>query len=215
MSSSSKPTFTEYEVIILCGHPGSGKTALARSYAANSAKPVKVLSTFDLVHRFLAELCGVDESNFKNPNDALPAFEGTDGNPISFGEFLEDYYNYVRTLFRWDIWVARLQRLISEELKTPDGARTFVVDDIVHNDECEYLSVFPGSKTVVVFLGKNQGNNPVHTTHTTFHSTRCDILASPGVITLRTDALPGETHENSLLRCVNLIKTRLESATVR
>ena len=112
----------------------------------------------------------------------------------------------------WFVWVAHLRTLIDKNLLSPTGPRYFVVDDIVHHDECEYIAQLPGAVGFTVFLDGNPGKFvPRNKTRPAYH-TREDIREKAvanyvGVFRFETD-LPLVGCERKLLKfvatCINI-----------
>jgi len=210
-----------YTLVILCGHPGSGKSKLAEVYADSCEPRARILTLRSLIEPFLANLFGTEERNFNEPrcNSVAMYMDPFDmtGNrdatpvPLSYGELFDDFYD-IRIQLPWTIWAAYLQTQIANELKKSDGARSFVVDDLLQRDECQFMSVIPNSTVAVFFLDGNPGKKVKHDKRRPSYAFREDIREAAGDVgffELKTDREANETEEKSLQRCLRFIKTGL------
>lgn len=165
-----------YTVIVLCGHQGSGKSTLAAHYAARQTPPAKVISVRALAREFLARLWNVSEAHFEFPLSASVAVHEADGGRTTYGMLFDDFYDGTRTALPWTVWVEHAERLINAELQRADGAALcFIVDDIVHRDECEYLLQLPRANSIALYLDGNPGQKLPLDTHRSSYHTRNDI----------------------------------------
>jgi len=209
---SETPERPSHVIVVLVGHPGSGKSALAATLARSVSPPGLIVSVRDVAKKMLAHLACTRADNFAHPRAENVMFRAGDGTLTSFNEALDDFYDSTRVALPWFVWVAHLRNLIDTHLTSPTGARFFIVDDLVHYDECEYVAQLPGATAFTVFLDGNPGKAvPRNKTRPAYH-TREDIrdkaLANyVGVFRFNTD-LPLLECESRLLKfvttCINI-----------
>lgn len=134
--TSKKP----YNVLILCGFPGTGKSSIAEAYRARFPARVRVIDARKTAKQAYSLIIKTPESSFSHSESYKKAFEDSDGEKITFGQLLDDFY--VSTRFcspTWSIWAASVKADIDELNKNATEKLTFVIDDVISFDECQYL----------------------------------------------------------------------------
>lgn len=215
--SDQKP---HYKIVVLCGHPGSGKTALAHAVAQSYDPPGMMISIHQYVKGQFADIIDTDPRNLDHPWCNNSAYHDADdvNHSTSFGQAYDDYYEQVRVALPWHVWIIKLQSTILKELQKPDGQRIFVVDDIWYADECEFLMNFMNCNGVVIFLDGNPGRKfPVddnRTSYTRRENIREDYCKKKEnyFFTIDTKRNKQEPVIDSVSRCVKKIKVCLNVA---
>ena len=216
--SSGADAAKGYTLLILCGHPGSGKTTLAREYAASMTPPAKVLTFRPLIEQFLARLLGTDASNFREPRCNKTALsidersvndDGIESRilvPMSYGNAYDDFYVCARMALPFSIWAQFLQREIETELRARDGTTHFVVDDMLQFDECEYFAEQSGARVVVLFLDGNPAgvkNADAHRQSFSFRKEVKELVGkTAGVYAINTNSVSVEKCIDFAKRCL-------------
>jgi len=214
-----------YSLVILAGHPRSGKTALAERFAASVSPPAKILSIRPLIERFLAELLGTEERNFREPRcnnkaydiDVSQFAENSSTAPpesVTYADAYDEFYTLTRMSLTWQVWAAYLQTQIEKELKRADGARIFVIDDLLQTDEVEFLTHMKGARVVTIFLDGSPGKtryNGKRPSHGFREEIRNFADGATGYYKINTDRQGTETVENLFKRCVRQIGVLLDT----
>jgi len=208
-----------YKIVVLCGHPGSGKTTLSHAVAQSYDPPAMVMSIHHYVKGQFADIIDTDPRNFEHPWCNNSAFHDADdiNQSTSFGQAYDDYYEQVRVALPWHIWIIKLQSTILKELKKEDGQRIFVVDDICYADECEFLMNFMNCNGVVMFLDGNPGKKfPVddnRTAYTRRKNIRENCVKKENYFfSMDTKRNKQEPIMDSINRCIKKIKVCLNVA---
>lgn len=213
-----------YQIVILCGHPGSGKTALAHAIAEKIGEKAMIMSIQVYVKNQFANIIETDVKNFEHPYAANVAYgdrEEDDPNAATcFGEAYDLYYQGVRVCQPWYIWVMKLQGEIFRQLLKPEGKRFFIVDDISYADECDFLMNYVNCTGVTIFLDGNPGKKfPVDGNRTSYVM-RENILANAKkrknfYFVLDTKRNKTEPVLDSIKRCVNKVQVCLGLAVTQ
>lgn len=165
--TSKKP----YNVLILCGFPGTGKSSIAEAYRARFPSRVRVVDARKTSKKALSLILKTPESSFSHSESYKKAFEDSDGEKITFGQMLDDFYFSTRFCSpTWSIWAANVKAEIDELNKDATETLTFVIDDVVNFDECQYLLAEAELGVVIKvqgFPGEYKRPQPDRATHST------------------------------------------------
>ena len=194
-------TKKSYKVLILCGQTGTGKTSIAFEYAKRSPL-VRVIDARKMQKQTLSMIIRTPESSFSHSNSYKTAFD--DGEDVlTFGQMLDDYYVNVRfNTPAWYVWAAEVKHRIDEELKKAGEQQlTFVIDDVVSFDECQFLLAEAQCGAIVYvhgYPGEYKRTQPERAT-----SNFIDHIAEKVTSKISAQRKKAETFEQCMFRCAN------------
>lgn len=210
---SSRIEIPKYSVVILAGHEQSGKSTLAAAYAKSVSPPAKVIDAYATHREYIAKIYGVDEQEFKFPNNRNIAHKTDDDDDISYAEAFDNSYAGLRSALNWDMFINHVQCVILEELSKPDGARCFVVDDVHYADECARLMEYCDGDSSTLYLDGNpsaaKGMDKERFSYLPIEFIGENAGKKIGFHKILTDKQSGETKDAAIARCVKQIRVSL------
>jgi len=201
-----------YSIIILCGQAGTGKSSIADAYQKRFPERVRVIDARKIVKKAYAMIIKTPDGSFSHSEAYKEAYKDDDGDVVTFGQALDDFYYSTRYCSpKWYIWAANVKAEIDELNKDAKEELTFIVDDVPNFDECQFLLAEAKCGAVVIVEGFPGAYERLQTERQTYNT--INHIAETVTTKIDTSKKRKETFEQRMFRLANELEKIEKSLT--